>query len=213
MNRPSGTTVFTAGLAAIVIGGMISNRFAERAEVGPLGGSETSSPGLVLAEKRLGYLLNGKAWRSGLGPAEETSDEPAAPSAPSEALLPELHSATDRPQQVKATIPVMQSNPAPGAVVLPPQPSPAAEEDLVRPEQPIEPAGRAVAPAPEGRMGLAGPQASSRPVAARREPVPIPANVSPATSVAPAMSGPLPLPQSKPFGPALLKYLDEMSAN
>ena len=149
MHRPSGTTVVTAGLGALVLFHGVWSWGTKRTEPSPQQALPASSDIVIGAA----FHLHSGAWRARPTPVEEAPETTPVPLAAPEAAAVV---AAKAPLQPVRSAPVQQINRHVEPMMPPPQAQ--ASGQLEPPALSVDkaPTGRAQ-PSAEGRMALAGP--------------------------------------------------------
>jgi hypothetical protein len=215
MQKPSGMTVVTAGLGALVLFGVVWSRDAKRAEPWPR--QSLATPGAALLDIGTTFQLHSGAWRAWPAPveAELPLTEPAAFAAQEAPTGADVSPPTP---EAPAGIPAQTPSPAVRSVsvpiqkitrhVDPPAPSPQALPDaqISEPSTPAadEPPAAPNPPPPEGRMALSGPDVEVvRPAAGHAgHSAPRAQERAPEPDAAPSSNAPK-------FGPAIFKQVEQ----
>ena len=201
MHRPSGTTVVTAGLGALVLFHGVWSWGTRRDEPRPQQALPASSDIVIGAA----FHLHSGAWRARPAPVEEAPKTTPAPLA-----APEAAAVVETPSPPVRSAPIQQIT----RHVEPPTPPPQAQASgqLEPPAPPVDRASAMRVPPAEGRMALAGPdtEAGHPPAGHANRPPP------PMNRTAPRAPEGLPeadsaAPRESKFGPAFFGQFERHS--
>jgi hypothetical protein len=168
MYRPSGITVVTAGLGALVLAHVVLSWGTKRGQPWPQQIASTSEATLDIGAA---FQLHSGAWRAWPAVAEETTPPPSAPagylapeapmafnSAPTAAEAQAVPAALSQSQVRK--VPIQQISPVEKAVPFPQAFTTEPVEPLA-PTADKAPAAPTTPPLAAGRMALSGPEAEA----------------------------------------------------
>jgi hypothetical protein len=202
MYRPSGTTVVTAALGALVIVHGVWSWGTRLAESRPQQSAPTPSatPDIGIGTT---FLLHSGAWRAWPAPAEGTPAPVALPAPEEPAALP-----TEAPSPPIRSVPIQQITRHVEPQTPPPQTRATAQAE---PSAPLVDEGAPAVPTPptaEGRMALAGPDAEAAHPPASHASRSAPTSRPGPTAPERAPEAGTAAPSESKFGPAIFKEFE-----